>query len=119
MDTKANPVVAAAQGNERLRQLEVRWVCEERAVSQLLLELECELEHIVRELSFRRLLGEPCDSLEARAMLLQAECDALQEESAHVQLALCGVRAELRPLANATQDARQKPAAPFADPIGA
>ncbi len=81
---------------ERLRQLEVRWICEERAVSQLLLELECELDHVVRELSFRRLLGEPCDTLEERAMLLQAECDALTDESAHVRLALTGVRAELQ-----------------------
>lgn len=81
---------------ERLRQLEVRWICEERAVSQLLLELECELDHVVRELSFRRLLGEPCETLEERAVLLQAECDALTDESAHVRLALVGVRAELQ-----------------------
>ena len=81
---------------ERLRQLEVRWICEERAVSQLLLELECELDHVVRELSFRRLLGEPCETLEERAVLLQAECDALTDESAHVRLALTGVRAELQ-----------------------
>lgn len=88
---------------ERLRQLEVRWICEERAVSQLLLDLECELDHVVRELSFRRILGEPCAMLEERAVLLQAECDALTDESAHVRLALVGVRAEL-------QQARANPA---------
>ncbi len=81
---------------ERLRQVEVSWICEERAVSQLLLELECELDHVLREMSFRRLLCEACDELAERAMLLQAECDALNAESAHVRLALVSVRAALQ-----------------------
>ena len=105
MDELANEsVFFFAQDPDRLRKLEVRWICEERAASQLLLELECELDHIVRELMFRRQLGETCERLEERARLLQAECDALTDESAHVRLALVGVRAEL-------QQARTGPAA--------
>lgn len=106
MDELANEsVLLFAQDPERLRKLEARWICEERAASQLLLELECELDHIVRELMFRRQLGETCEWLEERALLLQAECDALTDESAHVRLALTGVRTELQ------QFAQRRPAA--------
>ena len=65
----------AAGSPARLLELQQRWLAEARAIATLLLDLEAELETLVRDLA--------------------AECEELTTESAHVQLALAGIRLEL------------------------
>lgn len=79
----------------RLLELHERWRAESRAISALLIELEAELDRLVRDLSFHLTVGEARPDLEARVAELAAECEDLATESAHVQLALAGIRGEL------------------------
>lgn len=80
---------------QRLVELHERWLAESRAISTLLLELEAELDLLVRDLSFHLTVGEARPDLEARVAELAVECEDLATESAHVQLALAGIRGEL------------------------
>jgi hypothetical protein len=85
----------AAGSPARLLELQQRWLAEARAIATLLLDLEAELETLVRDLAFHKVVGEARPDLELRIAELAAECEELTTESAHVQLALAGIRLEL------------------------
>ncbi len=85
----------AAGSPARLLELQQRWLLEARALSTLLLELESELDLLLRDLAFHKVVGEARPDLELRIAELAAECEDLTTESAHVQLALAGIRLEL------------------------
>ena len=81
---------------ERLHQLLQRFRTEEQSLESVLTDLQTELEHRLGETAFLRCI-EPhrVDSLVRRCIELQAECDQLAIELAHVRLAILGVGEEL------------------------
>lgn len=79
----------------RLLELQRRWQSEERAIATVLGELEQDLEELLRDAAFHRIVGEPQPLLLHRCSELRGECETLATELAHVRLALVGVTAEL------------------------
>jgi hypothetical protein len=79
----------------RLHELQRRWQSEERAIATVLGELEADLEELLRDVAFQRIVGEQQPQLLRRCAELRGECEALATELAHVRLALVGVTAEL------------------------
>ena len=84
-----------ASPQARLLELQRRWQSEERAIATVLGELEVDLEELLRDVAFHRIVGESPPQLLRRCTELRGECEALATELAHVRLALVGVTAEL------------------------
>ncbi len=81
---------------ERLHQLLQRFRTEERSLQAVLADLQAELEHCLGETAFLRCIDpHRSEVLVRRCIELQAECDQLAIELAHVRLAILGVGEEL------------------------
>ena len=81
---------------ERLHQLLQRFRTEELSLQAVLTDLQAELEHCLGETTFLRCIDpHRGESLVRQCVELQAECDQLAIELAHVRLAILGVGEEL------------------------
>lgn len=84
-------------GEDRLRLLLQRYRTEARSLATTLAELQSELEHWQRETAIRQLAGHgDAELTKLRCQALQAECDDVGIELAHVRLAIDGITDELR-----------------------